>query len=63
MYRVGRNGTLDRDLLLSHAVKHERETVLDRYFTDIEADLLDAPAAVDGKQLMDQLKLAVRTRR
>ena len=43
-------------------LEHERETVLDRYFTDIETDLLDAPAAVHGEPLMDQLRLAARTR-
>ena len=43
-------------------LKHERETVLDRYFTDIETDVIDAPASVHGEPLMDQLRLADRTR-
>lgn len=44
-------------------LKHERETVLDRYFTDIETDLLDAPVAVHGEPLLHQLRLADRPRR
>src|SRR5687768_9692977 len=44
-------------------LKHERETVLDRYFTDIETDLIDVPVVVHGEPLMDQLRLADRTQR
>lgn len=36
-------------------LKHERETVLDRYFTDIETEPLDAPKSFDGEPLMDRL--------
>ena len=38
-------------------LKHERETVLDRYFTEIETDLIDVPVAVHGDRWMDQLRL------
>ena len=35
---------------------HERATVLDRYFTDIETKLIDEPSALDGEPLMARLK-------
>ena len=38
-------------------LKHERDTVLDRYFTDIQTDLIDAQPAVPDKPLMNQLRL------
>jgi hypothetical protein len=34
---------------------HERETVLDRYFSDIETKLVDGHAEFDGEPLMDRL--------
>ena len=34
---------------------HERETVLDRYFTNIETRLVDFHAEFDGEPLMDRL--------
>ena len=34
---------------------HERETVLDRYFTDIATKRIDTPAAFDGAPLMARL--------
>jgi hypothetical protein len=42
-------------------LKHERETVLDRYFSDIDTDLIDVPVAIHGEPLMDELRLADRT--
>ena len=63
--RIGSDGTVrwTETCFCPTPLKHERETVLDRYFTDIETDLLDAPAVVHGEPLMDQLRLADRTRR
>ncbi len=40
----------------STPLKHERETVLDRYFTDIETELIDEPVVFDGEPLMDRLE-------
>ena len=37
---------------------HERETVLDRYFSQIEAELVDAHAGFDGDPLMERLAAA-----
>ncbi len=37
-------------------LRHERETVLDRYFTDIETELIDEPVAFDGEPLRDRLE-------
>ena len=37
-------------------LKHERETVLDRYFTDIATKLIDEPAAFSGEPLMHRIK-------
>ena len=39
-------------------LKHERETVLDRYFVEIETELRDAHADFDGEPLMDRLAAA-----
>lgn len=39
----------------SPPLKHERETVLDRYFTDMEIEPVDAPKAFDGAPLMRRL--------
>ncbi len=36
-------------------LKHERATVLDRYFTGIETKVIDKPAIFDGAPLMDRL--------
>lgn len=36
-------------------LRHERATVYDRYFTDIEADSVDAHHEFDGAPLMDRL--------
>jgi hypothetical protein len=36
-------------------LKHERETVLDHYFTDIETTTIDDPVSFDGEPLMDRL--------
>src|SRR5579863_5522319 len=36
-------------------LKHERTTVLDRYFTGIETKVIDKPAIFDGAPLMDRL--------
>lgn len=38
-------------------LQHERETVLDRYFTDIQTTRIDRPIALDGAPLMDRLAL------
>lgn len=39
-------------------LKHERETVLDSYFSDIETKLVDDHATFDGEPLMDRLAAA-----
>lgn len=39
----------------STPLAHERATVLDRYFTDIETTPVDAHAAFDGEPLIDRL--------
>ena len=39
-------------------LQHERATVLDRYFTEIETKVIDKPETLDGVPLMD--RLAVR---
>jgi hypothetical protein len=36
-------------------LKHERETVLDRYFTDIKTKLIDKPMSFAGVPLMQRL--------
>lgn len=36
-------------------LRHERATVLDRYFTEIETRVIDKPVTFDGAPLMDQL--------
>ena len=36
-------------------LRHERATVLDRYFTEIETKVIDKPVTFDGAPLMDQL--------
>ncbi len=36
-------------------LKHERETVLDRYFSNIETKLIDTHIGIDGEPLMDRL--------
>jgi hypothetical protein len=36
-------------------LQHERATVLDRYFTDIETKAIDTPETFDGVPLMDRL--------
>ena len=36
-------------------LKHERETVLDHYFTDIETEVINEAVAFDGELLMDRL--------
>ena len=55
--RVGSDGTVrwTETCYCPTPLKHERETVLDRYFTDIETELIDAPVAFDGEPLMDRL--------
>jgi hypothetical protein len=39
-------------------LKHERETVLDRFFTDIETEIIDTPIAFEGEPLMERLASA-----
>ena len=39
-------------------LKHERETILDRYFSEIEAELVDAHESFDGEPLMERLAAA-----
>lgn len=55
--RVGPDGTVrwTETCYCPTPLKHERETVLDRYFTDIKTEPIDAPAAFDGEPLMDLL--------
>ena len=36
-------------------LQHERATVLDRYFTEIETKVIDKPETFDGAPLMDRL--------
>ena len=36
-------------------LQHERATVLDRYFTAIETEVVDKPVTFDGVPLMDRL--------
>jgi hypothetical protein len=36
-------------------LQHERATVLDRYFTGIETDVIDKPVAFHGAPLMERL--------
>jgi hypothetical protein len=36
-------------------LQHERATVLDRYFAQIETSLIDKPETFDGAPLMDRL--------
>jgi hypothetical protein len=62
--RVGSDGTVrwTETCFCPTPLKHERETVLDRYFTDIEADLIGAPTAVSGRPLMAHLEQPDRTR-
>ena len=36
-------------------LKHERATVLDRYFTGIETKVIGSPVTFDGAPLMDRL--------
>jgi hypothetical protein len=38
-------------------LKHERETVLDRYFTEIATEPVDAPVEFDGVPLMERLTM------
>jgi hypothetical protein len=38
-------------------LQHERETVLDHYFTDIQTRRIDRPLALEGSPLMDRLSL------
>jgi len=62
--RIGSDGTVrwSETCFCPTPLKHERETVLDRYFTDIEADLIGAPTVVHGEPLMEHLERADRTR-
>ena len=36
-------------------LQHERATVLDRYFTEVETKVIDKPETFDGAPLMDRL--------
>jgi hypothetical protein len=36
-------------------LKHERATVLDRYFTEIATEVIDKPMTFDGAPLMDRI--------
>ena len=55
--RIGLDGTVrwTETCFCTTPLKHERETVLDRYFTDIETDLIEEPIEFDGKPLIDSL--------
>lgn len=63
--RIGSDGTVrwTETCYCPTPLKHERETVLDRFFTDIETDLIDGPVTVQGEPLMERLRLAERTPR
>lgn len=56
--RMGANGTVrwTETCFCATPLKHERETVLDRYFSDLETELIDEPVAFDGEPLMDRLE-------
>jgi hypothetical protein len=62
---VGSDGTVrwTETCFCATPLKHEGETVLDRYFTDVDTDLIDAPVAIHGEPLMDELRLADPTQR
>lgn len=55
--RVADDGTVRWTELCycSSPLRHERETVLDRYFSGIETELVSAHATFDGKPLIDML--------
>ncbi len=55
--RMGSDGTVrwTETCFCPTPLKHERETVLDRYFTDIETAPADAHAEFDGAKLMARL--------
>ncbi len=55
--RVAGDGTVRWTELCycSPPLRHERETVLDRYFTDIQTEPAEAHARSDGRPLMDLL--------
>ena len=63
--RIGADGTVrwTETCYCPTPLKHERETVLDRFFTDIETDLIVGPVTVQGEPLMERLRLAERTPR
>ena len=42
----------------SSPLRHERETVLDRYFSGIETELVEAHESFEGEPLMDRLASA-----
>ncbi len=56
--RVGSDGTVrwTETCFCPTPLKHERETVLDRYFADLETELIDEPVAFDGEPLMGRLE-------
>ena len=55
--RIGPDGTVrwTEECYCATPLRHERETVLDHYFEDIETELVDAHAKFDGTPLMDRL--------
>ncbi len=55
--RIGADGTVrwTETCYCPSPLKHERETVLDRYFSDIETEEVAAHAEFDGEPLLDRL--------
>tara|TARA_B100000315_G_scaffold83832_1_gene76846 strand:+ start:237 stop:551 length:315 start_codon:yes stop_codon:yes gene_type:complete len=55
--RVAEDGSVrwTETCFCSTPLKHERETQLDRYFTEIETEAVDAHAEFPGKPLMARL--------
>lgn len=45
----------------STPLQHERETVYDRHFTDLETEEVDGYVEFEGKSLMEQLKEIAET--
>ena len=63
--RVAEDGTVRWTELCYCAtpLRHERETVLDRYFSKIETEPVDAHASFDGAPLLDRLAISAERAR
>ena len=58
--RVAQDGTVHwtETCYCPTPLKHERETVLDRYFNDIRTEVIDKPHKFEGEPLMARLAKA-----